>query len=91
MRSSFSQALKAARIGQNITLRQFCLNNGLDPGNQSKYERGVIAPPNDPGKIVDWLSWMGYKRSNPVTQNVLRCAMLELEDRIHQGFKPYME
>ncbi len=44
---SFGQWLKVQRARKRLTLRGFAKKAGLDPGNLSRYERGVIAPPQD--------------------------------------------
>ena len=41
----FGQLLKDKRISQGITLRKFCAEHGLDPGNYSRIERGLFSPP----------------------------------------------
>ena len=41
----FGDFFKRKRQELGLTLRQFCLKNGLDPGNTSKLERGRLAPP----------------------------------------------
>lgn len=41
----FGDFVKAKRIEQGLTLRQFCLEHDLDPGNTSKLERGLLAAP----------------------------------------------
>jgi transcriptional regulator with XRE-family HTH domain len=43
----FSTLVKDLRISRRLTLRQFCQENGLDPSNWSKVERGVNPPPGD--------------------------------------------
>lgn len=40
---------RRAEIG--LTLRRFALETDLDPGNLSKYERGLLPPPQDPGTL----------------------------------------
>jgi len=42
---SFGEFFKARRTALGLTLRRFCQENGLDPGNISKLERGLAAPP----------------------------------------------
>ena len=42
----FGEFLKKKRLEKKISLRQFCLENGFDPGNTSKMERGLLAPPS---------------------------------------------
>jgi len=42
----FGNYFKEKRLEQSISLRQFCLEHGFDPGNISKMERGLLAPPS---------------------------------------------
>ncbi len=42
---TFGDFVKNFRIKQNITLREFCRLNDLDPSNWSKIERGLLSPP----------------------------------------------
>lgn len=42
----FGKFFKELRQRTGSTLRQFCLENDLDPGNISKIERGKTNPPN---------------------------------------------
>lgn len=41
----FGQAFKAHRLRLQLSLRKFCEVNGLEPGNISKLERGILPPP----------------------------------------------
>ncbi len=41
----FGDLFKQRRVALGKTLRQFCLDNGLDPGNISRLERGLLPPP----------------------------------------------
>lgn len=43
----FGPLLKTTRIEREKTLREFCSENQLDPGNYSKLERGILPPPQD--------------------------------------------
>ena len=43
--SLFGEFFKKKRMEMGKTLRQFCLENSLDPGNISKIERGILPPP----------------------------------------------
>jgi len=38
--------LKKLRIERGVSLREFCLSNGFDPGNYSRLERGLYPPPS---------------------------------------------
>ena len=44
-------------------MREFCLKNGLQPANISKYERGLLKPPC-PEKIHHWLSLLRFVRTD---------------------------
>jgi transcriptional regulator with XRE-family HTH domain len=45
--ASFGEWLKAQRGRKRLALRVFARKAGLDPGNLSRYERGVVPPPQD--------------------------------------------
>lgn len=45
--TGFGEFFKARRQGLGLTLRDFCLKHKLDPGNLSRLERGLLAPPQD--------------------------------------------
>lgn len=42
---TFGEWLKAKRAERRITLRAFAERSGIDPGNLSRYERGLSPPP----------------------------------------------
>lgn len=42
----FGDFFKEKRIQKGFTLRGFCKAHGLDPGNISKLERGMLPPPS---------------------------------------------
>jgi len=44
---TFGEAFKAHRLSLQMSLRQFCQANGLDPANISKIERNLLPPPKD--------------------------------------------
>lgn len=41
----FGAFFREKRLALGVSLREFCLRHGLDPGNLSKLERGRLAPP----------------------------------------------
>ncbi len=43
----FGEFVKAMRAEKRITLREFCKRTGVDPGNYSRVERGLLPPPQD--------------------------------------------
>lgn len=51
MAKAFGELFKQLRIESGQTLRQFCVKHGFDPGNISKLERGLLAPPQSVDKL----------------------------------------
>lgn len=51
MAGEFGQFFKNRRIGIHKTLRQLCLENGFDPSNISRLERGLLPPPRSKTKL----------------------------------------
>lgn len=45
MATKFGTLLKKHRLASGKTLREFCLEHGIDPGNYSRLERGLFPPP----------------------------------------------
>jgi len=43
--NAFGSLLRKLRGKRGLTLREFCLQNQLDPGNYSRLERGLYPPP----------------------------------------------
>lgn len=58
---NFGDFFKEMRIQKGISLREFCLKHGLDPGNVSKIERGVLGPPQDMKKLKEYAQYLGIK------------------------------
>jgi len=44
---TFGEFFKEKRIALGMTLREFCEEHNLDPGNLSKLERGRLSPPKE--------------------------------------------
>ena len=55
----FGGYFKKKRLEMRKTLRQFCLENGLDPGNISKIERGILPPPQSREKLAHYAKCLG--------------------------------
>ncbi len=58
-RNAFGLLLKKLRIAKRVTLRDFCHQHGLDPGNYSRLERGVFRPPGDREKLEQYAKALG--------------------------------
>lgn len=61
-RNIFGEYFKSKRIELGLTLRDFCKRYGLDPGNISKLERGLLPPPASRGKLEAYASFLGLKK-----------------------------
>lgn len=48
---TFGTRLRAMRLAAGLSLPKFCRQTGLDSGNYSRIERGLIRPPQDHGKM----------------------------------------
>lgn len=60
----FGEFFKACRIANRKTLRQFCTENGLDPGNISKLERGLMPPPQSREKLEEYAGCLKIKKGS---------------------------
>jgi transcriptional regulator with XRE-family HTH domain len=54
MGTMFGEYFKKKRLALGKTLRQFCLEHDLDPGNISKLERGILPPPASGAKLAHY-------------------------------------
>ncbi len=59
MGALFGDYFKKRRLKIGKTLRQFSLENGLDPGNISKIERGILPPPQSREKLAHYARCLG--------------------------------
>lgn len=59
---TFGEFFKEKRIGLKKTLRQFCIDNKLDPGNISKLERGLMQPPQGKDKLEEYARFLLIKK-----------------------------
>ena len=59
MGALFGECFKKKRLEIGKNLRQFCLENGLDPGNISKIERGILPPPQSREKLAHYAKCLG--------------------------------
>jgi transcriptional regulator with XRE-family HTH domain len=60
----FGEFFKKKRMEMGKTLRQFCLENSLDPGNISKLERGVLPPPQTEEKLEHYAKCLKIKKGS---------------------------
>lgn len=64
MGSPFGDMLKRLRTAKRLTLRDFCLANGIDPGNYSRLERGQFPPPQKAEIIERYAAALGVTRGS---------------------------
>ena len=62
--SAFGEFFKAKRQALGLTLREFCLKHRLDPGNMSRLERGLLAPPQGRDRLEEYAKCLGLKKGS---------------------------
>ena len=61
---TFRQFFKKMREKKNLSLRRFCTENNIDPGNISKLERGLISPPQSKEKLEQYAYYLGIEKGS---------------------------
>ena len=64
MASTFGSYFKEMRTSKGWSLRRFCAAHGYDPGNISRLERGVFAPPESPQKLREYAKALALKEGS---------------------------
>src|SRR4030042_5986804 len=54
----FGQFFKKMREKKGLSLRRFCVENNVDPGNLSKLERGLLSPPQSREKLEEYAGYL---------------------------------
>jgi transcriptional regulator with XRE-family HTH domain len=62
--STFGKLMKTLRQKTGKTMRDFCLENGLDPGNYSRLERGMFPPPQREDLLEKYATALGLVRGS---------------------------
>src|SRR4030066_1245393 len=75
---TFGEFFKQKRIGLKKTLRQFCAENKLDPGNISKLERGLMPPPQGSDKLEEYASYLHIKKGSDDWYRFFDLARIEV-------------
>ena len=60
----FGKRLKDLRLNSGRTLREFCLENGIDPGNYSRLERGMFQAPQSEETLKKYATALGLQRGS---------------------------
>ena len=61
----FGDFFKGKRIEESLSLREFCKKHQLDPGNVSKLERGILAPPKSMETLKEYAKYLGITEESP--------------------------
>lgn len=61
---NFGEFFKGRRVALEKTLRQFCIESKLDPGNISKLERGLMQPPHSREKLEEYARLLKIKKGS---------------------------
>ncbi len=72
----FGEFVHAARIRKGLTLREFCRITGIDPGNWSKVERGLQAPPKSRAILKEIAKALGLNEGSDEFLTVLELASI---------------
>lgn len=59
---TFGEFFKQKRVDLKKTLRQFCVDNKLDPGNMSRLERGLMPPPQGSDKLEEYAKYLHIRK-----------------------------
>ena len=75
--SEFGVYFKATRAALGLTLRGFCSQNGFDPGNVSRIERGLSPPPKSDEALNKYAKALKLKRGTEAYNRFLDLAATE--------------
>jgi len=74
MATLFGNYLRGQRARRRISLRQFSQRAALDPGNVSKLERGLLAPPESEDVLMRYAGALGIARGSVEWQELVDMA-----------------
>lgn len=63
-KTKFGEFFKEKRMTLGHTLREFCRENGFDPGNISRLERGILLPPQGEERRIRYAEALGIKKGS---------------------------
>ena len=73
----FGKLLKEKRLKLDLSLREFCKKNNLDPSNWSKYERGVSKPPVNTKILDEFAGYLEIKKGTAEYQEFIDFANID--------------
>lgn len=74
---SFGEFFRELRAKEQLSLREFCLANGFDPGNISRLERGLLPPPEREEKVEIYARALRIKKGSDDWVNFFDLAAAE--------------
>ncbi len=77
MPGKFGSLLKRLRLQGGWSLREFCLGNGIDPGNYSRLERGLFPPPQSSELLEKYARALGLSPGSDDWTNLFDVASAE--------------
>ena len=78
---TFGNFIKKTRIEKRITLRNFCLQAGVDPSNWSKIERGILNPPKSKLILKQVARVFDFKEGSEDYNNLFDLAIISFVPR----------
>ncbi len=92
-RKTFGEFLKILRAKKGLTLRAFCQQYAIDPGNWSKLERGILPPPHGT-KLAQYAQLVGLEKGTDdwleffdlaaAAKGALPCDIMRNENIVNQ-------
>ena len=73
----FGEFLRENRETMHVSLREFCSDNDIDPGNWSKLERGKLPPPRNEKKLAEIAKYLKIKKRSVHWQTLIDLAHAE--------------
>jgi len=73
----FGKLIKEKRLSLDLTLREFCKKNNLDPSNWSKLEREVSKPPINKQILKEYAKYLNIKEGSEEYQNFTDFANID--------------
>jgi transcriptional regulator with XRE-family HTH domain len=61
---TFGEFFRIVRAKNRLSLREFCLTRGFDPGNISRLERGLLQPPESEEKLATYAKALRLKKGS---------------------------
>jgi transcriptional regulator with XRE-family HTH domain len=73
----FGSFCREKRAALGLTLREFCRRNALDPGNVSRLERSLLAPPQSPDGLETYAKALQLQPGSEEWHTLLELAAFE--------------